>query len=204
MCATWTEKGREWKGDGGEEARKSRKMHTISRRKSISSRLCALLSPARAQVGRPPLLRTHGRCARVSCGVSDRPAVLPHRAFHLSLLRPEGKRRARARKWHSSCARTVRAWNSAAVCHRDTETMGKSTNPASRTGTRSSGPRASGLWMSRVCGVASGRGWGGGPRALLPEGSSGGTGGGGPGPPRGIVEPTIPLQSPATISPEPY
>ena len=42
------------------------------------------------------------------------------------------------------------------------------------------------------------RGGGGGPPALLPEGSSGGLGGGGPGP-RGIVEPTIPQQSPATI-----
>ena len=38
VCATWTEKGREWKGDGGEEARKTMKIHTISRGKSIKTR----------------------------------------------------------------------------------------------------------------------------------------------------------------------
>ena len=37
-CAPWTERGREWKGDGGEEGRKSRKIHTISRRKSVKTR----------------------------------------------------------------------------------------------------------------------------------------------------------------------
>ena len=37
-CAPWTEKGREWNGDGGEEARKSMKIHTISRRKSVKTR----------------------------------------------------------------------------------------------------------------------------------------------------------------------
>ena len=35
--APWTEKGREWKGNGGEEARKNMKIHTISRRKSIKT-----------------------------------------------------------------------------------------------------------------------------------------------------------------------
>ena len=37
-CAPWTEKGREWKGNGGEEARKKVKIHTISRRKSVKTR----------------------------------------------------------------------------------------------------------------------------------------------------------------------
>ena len=37
-CAPWTEKGREWKGNGGEEARKNVKIHTISRRKSVKTR----------------------------------------------------------------------------------------------------------------------------------------------------------------------
>ena len=37
-CAPWTEKGREWKGNGGEETRKKMKIHTIRRRKSVKSR----------------------------------------------------------------------------------------------------------------------------------------------------------------------
>ena len=37
-CAPWTEKGREWKGNGGEGARKNMKIHTISRRKSVKTR----------------------------------------------------------------------------------------------------------------------------------------------------------------------
>ena len=37
-CAPWTERGREWKGDGVEEGRKNRKVHTISRRKSVKTR----------------------------------------------------------------------------------------------------------------------------------------------------------------------
>ena len=36
--APWTESGRQWKGDGGEEATKKMKIHTISRRKSIKTR----------------------------------------------------------------------------------------------------------------------------------------------------------------------
>ena len=34
----WTESGRQWKGDGGEEATKKMKIHTISRRKSVKTR----------------------------------------------------------------------------------------------------------------------------------------------------------------------
>ena len=114
-------------------------------------------------------MRTHGRCARVSCAVSDWLAVLPRRMCPLSLLRPEAQRRARAPKWHACCERTVRAGNSAAVCQRDTDTRRRATNPAVRTEVLSSqpgsvtepptsGPTALALSMSPVCAVASGRG----------------------------------------------
>ena len=118
--------------------------------------------------------------------------------------RPPAHRRARARKWHACCARTLPARHSAAVCDRDTERQRRTTNPALRTENPTSGPRASALWMSPVCVVVSRRGGGAGARQRsCRRGLLGVSAPGGPGP-RGIVEPTIPQQSPATIPRNPY
>jgi hypothetical protein len=223
VCATWTEKGREWKGDGGEEPRKSRKIHTIRRRKSISSRFCALLSPARAQRQRPPQSTKGLRSALGSrnplpfptlslsyghtlprASRSARPAGSRHgpqrpdprrgrgppggggarcpRRARRGLDRRGGPalghpaRRRRADPRRDRVGRGERAERPAPEgparqgalrVRRDALSLARA-GPLSRAdasgGLLPGGPRASALWMSPVCAVASGRGGGAGVR----------------------------------------